>query len=276
MYLRPRTVDEACQALATGPMRILAGGTDVFPSLGDRPLNGPVLDISAVEGLAGIKVEPDGVRIGGRTTWTAIAKAELPPAFRALQQAAREVGSIQIQNTGTIAGNLCNASPAADGMPPLLALDARVELTSSAGRRELPLGDFVTGYRKTARRADELVSAVIVPRGIDAGRSAFSKLGARRYLVISIVMVAAILESDGEGRISQARIAVGACSDVARRLRMLEGTLVGEEARPGLGELISHVHLDGLSPISDIRASAEYRLDAVRTLIARTLDAALT
>jgi CO/xanthine dehydrogenase FAD-binding subunit len=238
-------------------------------------LTGAVLDLSAVDGLAGISFQPDLIRIGGRTSWTAIARADLPPAFRALQQAAREVGSIQIQNAGTIAGNLCNASPAADGVPPLLALDARVELTSAAGRRELPLGDFITGYRQTARRSDELVSAVLVPRTIDAGRSAFIKLGARKYLVISIAMVAVILETDAQGCIHQARIAVGACSEVARRLHALETTLRGEKARPGLVDLIAEQHLARLSPIADVRASAEYRLDAVKTLIGRTLDAAL-
>ena len=275
MYLRPRTVDEACAALAAEPMRILAGGTDIFPALGDRPLAGPVLDLSAVEGLSGIDLSANVIRIGARTSWSAIAKATLPPALRALQQAAREVGAIQIQNAGTIAGNLCNASPAADGVPPLLALDARVELRSAKGTRELALADFITGYRRTARRPDELVSAVLVPRSIEAGRSAFLKLGARKYLVISIAMVAVIIACDEEDSIVEARIAVGACSEVARRLTALETALVGTKAGPGLGAMIEPAHLAGLAPIDDVRASAEYRRDAVRTLIARTLDATL-
>ncbi|MGN8112698.1 FAD binding domain-containing protein [Labrys sp. 22185] len=275
MYLRPRTVDEACEALAVEPMRILAGGTDIFPALGDKPLTGAVLDLSAIEGLSGIEFGVDLIRIGARTTWSAIARAALPPALHALQQAAREVGAIQIQNAGTIAGNLCNASPAADGVPPLLALDARVELRSAKGTRELALADFITGYRRTARRPDELVSAVLVPRSIEAGRSAFLKLGARKYLVISIAMVAVIIACDDEGRIVEARIAVGACSEVARRLTALETALVGTKAGPGLGAMIEPEHLAGLAPIDDVRASAEYRRDAVRTLIARTLDATL-
>lgn len=275
MYLRPRTVDEACEALAVEPMRILAGGTDIFPALGERPLTGAVLDLSAIEGLSGIEFGVDLIRIGARTTWSAIARAALPPALHALQQAAREIGAIQIQNAGTIAGNLCNASPAADGVPPLLALDARVELRSAKGTRELALADFITGYRRTARRPDELVSAVLVPRSIEAGRSAFLKLGARKYLVISIAMVAVIIACDDEGRIVEARIAVGACSEVARRLTALETALVGTKAGPGLGAMIEPEHLAGLAPIDDVRASAEYRRDAVRTLIARTLDASL-
>jgi CO/xanthine dehydrogenase FAD-binding subunit len=192
MYLRPSSLDQAVHALAVHRGRILSGGTDVFPALGDRPLDDPVIDISDLAEISGISLAADHVRIGGRTTWSEVIAAPLPPCFDALKAAAREVGSVQIQNLGTVGGNLCNASPAADGVPPLLALDAAVELTSAAGRRVLPLEEFMTGNRKTLRRDDELLTAVIVPRTIDRGRSAFLKLGARRYLVISIAMVAAI------------------------------------------------------------------------------------
>ena len=274
MYLQPKTLAEACAALAVQPARILAGGTDVFPSLGERQLDSAVLDISRIGGLAAIERTSDFIRFGACTTWTAIACATLPPAFRALQQAAREVGSLQIQNAGTIAGNLCNASPAADGVPPLLALDAEVELTSAAGTRRLKLADFITGYRKTTLRPGELVAAVLVPRDLEDAGSAFLKLGARKYLVISIAMIAAVLKV-AEGRIATARVAVGACSPVARRLHGLEAALTGLPARAGLEAVISAEHLAGLTPIDDVRATAAYRLDAVRTLIGRTLDAAL-
>src|SRR4029077_7065341 len=123
--------------------------------------------------------------------------------------------------------NLCNASPAADGVPPLLALDAQVELASQAGVRRLPLEQFLVGNRKTQRRSDEVLSTVIVPRGLEGARSAFLKLGSRRYLVISIVMVAAIVDTDAEGRIKQARVAVGSCSAVAQRLIEIERHLAG-------------------------------------------------
>ena len=126
MYLRPSTVEEAVAALAASGAKILAGGTDFYPALGDRPLKVPVLDITAIAELTGIRSASSLLRIGARTSWTDIAKADLPPAFDGLKAAAREVGSIQIQNAGTIGGNLCNASPAADGVPPLLTLDASV------------------------------------------------------------------------------------------------------------------------------------------------------
>ena len=153
--------------------------------------------------------------------------------------AAREIGSVQIQNRGTVAGNLCNASPAADGVPPLLALDAEVELFSLSGVRRMPLAQFITGNRKTMRRSGEILAAVLIPRNIEAAASAFLKLGARKYLVISISMVAVVLQRDSASRVSEARIAVGSCSATARRLNELEKELVGRagsgsgRSRPG-------------------------------------------
>jgi CO/xanthine dehydrogenase FAD-binding subunit len=266
---------EAVEALAAHGGRVLSGGTDFFPALGDKPLREPVIDISGLHELSHVSVAPDAVRIGARVTWSTLVSSPLPRVFDALKAAAREVGSIQIQNAGTVAGNICNASPAADGVPPLLALDAMVELRSSTGERLLPLESFITGYRATALQPRELVTAIVVPRSIE-GHSAFLKLGARRYLVISIAMVAAIIESDRNGRVSQARIAVGACSAVAQRLRALEETLVGTPIHPGLGERVGREHLASLMPIDDVRATAEYRRDAALTLVRRALDSCVS
>lgn len=275
MYLRPGTLSEACDALAQRPAQILAGGTDVFPALVDRAAPEAVLDISGIGDLRGIVRADEEIRIGARTTWADLARAGLPPAFDALRQAAREVGSVQIQNVATIAGNLCNASPAADGVPPLLALDAEVELASRAGLRRLPLCEFVLGNRRTARRPDELLAAVIVPRASAAGRSAFVKLGSRRYLVISVASVAARLATDESGRVVGAAVAVGSCSAVPRRLHAFEDALLGRPASPGLAAGLRDEHLAPLAPIDDVRGSAAYRLDAARELIGRALDRCL-
>jgi len=271
MYVRPRTLDEAVRALDAPDVQILAGGTDFYPAHVGRIVSAPVVDITAIDEIDGIAAAADHIRIGGRTTWTQVLAAPLPRCFDALKAAAREVGSIQIQNRATVAGNLCNASPAADGVPPLLALDAEVELVSRAGTRCLPLAVFITGNRKTERRPDEILSAIIVPRTID-GPSAFLKLGARRYLVISIAMVAAVIERDSKGAVSQARIAVGSCSAVAQRLPELEQQLRGSPCKPGLGDTVQAKHLAALSPIDDVRATAEYRRDAARTLVARAIE----
>jgi len=271
-YLRPRTVEEAVEMLAE-PACILAGGTDVFPALVDRPAPGRIVDLSRLEGLSAITLEPGLVRIGARVTWSALVLAPLPPCFAMLKAAAREVGSVQIQNAATIAGNLVNASPAADGVPPLLALDAFVEIAGPRGRLRVALADFITGYRKTVLAPGELVTAILVPRTIDTGRSAFLKLGTRRYLVISIAMVAAVVQAEA-GRVAEARVAVGACSAVAQRLIDLEDALVGVDlAAAPLSSRVTADHLSHLDPIDDVRATAAYRREAALELVRRALDA---
>jgi CO/xanthine dehydrogenase FAD-binding subunit len=184
------------------------------------------------------------------------------------------VGSVQIQNRGTIGGNLCNASPAADGVPPLLTLDASVELASRAGRRVLPLARFITGYRATALRPGELLAAVLVPAVTPAARAAFVKLGARRYLVISILMAAALVERDGAGRIARAAVAIGAASPVAMRLPGLEAELAGLAPGRRPSKVLEPRHLAGLSPVSDLRAGREYRLAAALAIAGEALDRA--
>ncbi len=168
MYLRPRTLNEAVDALGEPGAQVLAGGTDFYPALGERWISTPVVDITAVREIKGIAREKDYFRIGGGTTWTKVLQTPLPQCFDALKSAAREIGSVQIQNRGTVAGNLCNASPAADSVPPLLALDAEVELASSSGTRRVPLAEFIVGNRKTLRAAGEILTAVIVPRTVEA------------------------------------------------------------------------------------------------------------
>ncbi len=273
-FARPATLEQAVGLLAAGidggaRHQILAGGTDVYPAQGDRPFAGPIMDISGVAGLRGIARTDEGWRIGAGTTWTDVVRADLPPAFRALQQAAREVGSVQIQNVATVAGNLCNASPAADGVPPLLVLDAEVELASVRGMRRMPLAEFITGNRSTMRGDDEMVTAVVVPEAASTGSSHFRKLGARKYLVISIAMVAARLDLAGDGTVRDAAIAVGACAPVARRLPDAEAALVGARADTDLPSRIGADHLAGLSPIDDVRGTGAYRSDAALELVRR-------
>ena|ERR1700720_1866671 len=270
-YVKPRTLEEAVALLATGDARILSGGTDFYPSLGDRVERHSVMDVSGLSTLHGVLREQDCFRIGGLTTWSDIMRTPLPRCFDALKSAAREVGSVQIQNRGTVAGNLCNASPAADGVPPLLVLDAQVELVSKGGVRRMPLADFIVGNRKTQRQSDELLTAVIVPHGLEDAASKFVKLGARRYLVISISMVAVVVRVNDE-RVSDARVAVGSCSAVARRLRALENELVGAPVGDRLGRLVRPEHLAELLPIDDVRATAEYRMDASVRLVQRALE----
>jgi len=262
-------------ALLAEPARLLAGGTDVFPGAGERPLTGRIVDISRLAELRGIARSDDSIRIGAATTWTDLVRADLPAAFDALRAAAREIGAIQIQNRGTIGGNLCNASPAADGVPPLLVLDAAVELASARGVRRLPLARFITGSRRTLLEADEVLTAVVVPTPPAGARATFLKLGARRYLVISIAMVAVLLDIDDGGLVRDARIALGACSAVAQRLGEAEAALIGRRAEAGLGGALRAEHLAALTPIDDVRASAAYRRKAALILMRRAVDLCL-
>jgi len=273
LYFRPNTLSEAVNLLAASGGKVLAGGTDVFPSLGDAPLTGTVVDISALRELRGISGDEHYFHIGGLTTWTDVAQTPLPRCFDALKAAAYEIGGVQIQNRGTVAGNLCNASPAADGVPPLLALDAEVQLVSQTGARQLSLADFIVGNRKTLRQPGEILSQVLVPRSIENAASTFLKLGARDYLVISIAMVAVVLQKDRPGLITGARVSVGSCSAVAKRLPELERVLIGASAGPGLGMLVKEEHVEDLSPISDVRAPDDYRRYAAQMLVHRAINA---
>lgn len=268
-YIRPSRLEEALSALAR-PHTVLAGGTDFYPARVGRTIDEDIVDVTAIDALRGISATAAGWRLGATTSWRELIEADLPPLFDGLKQAAREVGGRQIQNSGTLAGNLCNASPAADGVPGLLALGAEVEIASREVIRRVPLERFITGLRRTDLRPGELVVALHVARPTHPARSAFLKLGARRYLVISIAMAAATLEV-AEGRVAAARVAVGACSAVAQRLVALEAALVGAPLDRSLADRVDPTHLGPLAPIDDLRGSADYRRQSVLVLLRRLL-----
>ena len=267
-YWRPETLAQALPYLRHHP-RIAAGCTDLFAAT-DRPDltigdDRPVLDITAIAELRGIEHKDNGIRIGAATTWSDIVRADLPPACRSLQLAAREVGSIQIQNAATVAGNLCNASPAADGVPPLLTLDAEVELQSIDDLRWMKIAEFVNGPRRTDLRPGEMVTGIFLPSSSLMGTSNFKKLGARKYLVISIAMVAIRLVVEGD-RPCDAAVAVGACSPVARRLPEVEVAILAG------GGIDDGLVARALSPIDDVRADAGYRCRAAAVMLRRMLS----
>lgn len=270
LYHRPATLDEALALRAGGDVMPIAGGTDVYPAKAARAGWGDmrhkdVLDISRIAELRGMAEQADHWRLGALTTWSELIAASLSPLFDGLRLAAKEVGGVQIQNRGTLAGNLCTASPAGDGLPNLFALDAEIELASTSGRRRVAVREFLTGYRQTACRTDEIVTAILVPKPGGTTRSHFLKLGARRYLVISIVMAAGVIETTPDRRIARARIAIGACSPVPQRLTELETALQDQSLAAAAG-VVQAKHVAHLAPIGDIRASADYRRHAAFTL----------
>jgi xanthine dehydrogenase small subunit len=268
-FYRPSTLGEALAIRAARDVTIIAGGTDVYPARTGKlawgdPTHADVLDITAIPGLDGIAETADAYRIGCLFTWTDLRRAALPALFDGLSQAAREVGGVQIQNRGTLVGNICTASPAGDGFPNLLALDASVEIAGKAGTRIVPIAAFIDGYRHTACRADEIVTALVIPK-LAGARSAFIKLGARKYLVISIAMVSAVIVTDAHDCMTDVRIAIGACSAVAQRLTDLERDLIGVPLAQA-AERLRAAHFASLTPIDDVRGSARYRGAAALTL----------
>lgn len=270
LYQRPERLEEALAILASGGWQIVAGCTDVFPATERKVLDGPTLDITGMAALRGIDRTDDGLRIGATTTWTDIIKADLPAAFDGLKLAAREVGALQIQNRGTLAGNLCNASPAADGVPPLLTLDAEVEISGVEATRRMPLAAFISGPRKTALQAGELVTAIHIPTAAMQGHGHFLKLGARKFLVISVAMTAArVMLLDGV--VTQAALAIGSCGPVATRLPKVEALLIGQVYDPDL--ITDMIVESAISPIDDIRADASYRNVSAAELLRRTVGA---
>jgi len=274
-YFRPTDLSDALQWLSedhsAADRRIIAGCTDIFPATTAQTIRGPLLDVTAIRELRGITEFSDHWRFGATTTWTDVIRADLPAAFDGLKSAAREVGSVQIQNSGTLAGNLCNASPAADGSPVWLTLDASVELLSLSGSRVLPIATFLLGPRRTALAHGEIMTAILVPKSGAQGRSIFVKLGARKYLVISIAMVAVRLVEQN-GLILQISVAVGSCSAVPTRLPLVEAALTNHRLKTPIGTLMTDDMVRvSLSPITDVRGDAAYRLSVATELVRRSI-----
>ncbi len=271
VYERPRTLERALELMGETRVAVVCGGTDFYPERLYQHRQEFVVDVSSIDALRGVTRDATGWRIGATTTWSDVRDTAMPDAFDGLRTAARQVGAAQIQNAGTVAGNICTASPAGDGIPPLLTLNAQVELHSLRSTRVVDLARYLTGYRTTDRREDELVTAIIIPEPGTNSRGAFVKFGQRSSLVISTVMIAALVEFDDD-RIDTARVAVGACSPVAARLAGVEVALVGVKAESStLLKSVREVNMSELTPIDDVRASSAYRTRVTPQLIVDAL-----
>jgi CO/xanthine dehydrogenase FAD-binding subunit len=275
-FERPLSLGAALALLPLGYVPI-AGGTDYYAARVAKPLRDSLLDLSALTGLRGFEQDEGGLKIGALTTWRDCVRAQprLPAYFAALAQAAKDVGGWQVQNRATLGGNLCNASPAADGTVALLGLAASVQLASLLNEeitlREIPVGDFVMGNRKTALAANELLVSIRLPAHSAKAKSVFLKLGHRKYLVISIVMIAVLIDFDSSDHVSTVHVAIGSCARAAVRVKLLEAVLTGLPKASVLGELSKNLHLvaEAISPIDDIRGTAAYRLEAATVLVQR-------
>tara|TARA_B100000945_G_scaffold237406_1_gene193444 strand:+ start:436 stop:1260 length:825 start_codon:yes stop_codon:yes gene_type:complete len=271
-YYRPDNINDGLIALSENSWTLLAGGTDFYPARVGKHLNEKVMDLTGIRELRSISDIEDQVFIGALTTWTDIVNANLPSAFDGLRKASKTIGGVQTQNAGTICGNICNASPAADSVPNLMALDAKVQLMSVKETRILKMEDFILGNRKTARRSDEFVTGLIIPHPGKDARGNFEKLGSRAFLVISIAMVGVVAELNESGEIENLSVAVGACSEVTKRLHQLEKDAKGQRLR----DLeIKPLYLEKLEPIDDIRGTASFRKAVISELVTRAVKGVL-
>jgi len=267
------SLESALSSLESNRAKVLSGGTDYYPGLNDATPDQHLLNVRSIAGLDSLLQSNGHWRIGAAVTWSDLINAKLPACFNGLKQAGREVGSIQIQNAATLVGNICNASPAADGVPALLVLNAQVELSSVNGVRVVALSEFIVGVRKTILKENELVTALLIPNDQHSDYTNFVKLGSRTYLVISIVMCAVRIRTDANKTITDAAVAVGACSPVAARLPELEQRLIGRQCIANeLTGCVTTEHLESLTPITDVRATAQYRLQAAQVLLQRQID----
>jgi carbon-monoxide dehydrogenase medium subunit len=279
LYHTPTSVDETLELLAQhrGKARIIAGGTDLLIELERKARSASVLvDVTRIPGLNQIRLENGWIHLGPTVTHNhAVASPLLRERAFPLAAACWQVGSPQIRNRGTIAGNLVTASPANDTIPPMVALGARVTLASRRGQRTLPLADFHTGVRRTVMADDEMLVDVAFPALAANQRGTFLKLGLRRAQAISVVNVAVLVELDDSQRpgsaIRRASIALGSVAPTIVRAQEAEEFLVGRQLDEPIIQQASQLAVRAARPIDDIRGTADYRRQMVQVLTARAL-----
>jgi carbon-monoxide dehydrogenase medium subunit len=268
----PRSLAEAYALLGDGgaaAWRPIAGGTDLLVQitgeLGPPPER--VLDIWGLDELRGIDVVDGALTLGALTTYTAIRRsAAVREHLPALAEAAATIGAVQIQNRGTLGGNIVNASPAGDSLPVLLATDAIIVLGGARGERDVPAGAFFTGYRRTARSDDELVLRVRIP--LPPGREVrFRKIGTRRAQAISKVVMALAWRPDRDGAWRDVRVALGSVAERPIRSGPAEAALEGNRPTSETAERAAAAVAASITPIDDVRSTAAYR----RAVTARVL-----
>ena len=259
VLLQPRSVREALRMLREeGPLTPMAGCTDLYVglnlgTLGERRF----LNLWGLDALRGIEVRGDVLRIGALTTYREIlGSADVRHRLPMLAAAAREIGAVQVQNRGTIGGNIANASPAGDTLPVLAAADALVELRSLDWTRKVPFTGFYTGYRASVRRPDELIMAIEVPRV--EGAQWFRKVGTRAAQSISKVVMAGV-------RAGSPRIALGSVAPTVVRARRTEDALAAGATITDAQKTLQQE----ISPIDDIRSTAAYRREVAARLLAQ-------
>jgi xanthine dehydrogenase small subunit len=270
-FLQPASLEAALEARASHPDYLLvAGGTDLFVASKDREAPTGLIDLFGIPGLCDISdAEGGGLRIGAAATYASLLwDSRIARSYPVLHQACREVGAAQIQARGTIGGNIVTSSPVGDSLPPLLALDAEVEVASQSGSRRIAYRDFLTGYRKVDLGADELLVAIHLPAPHPQALQQWRKVGTRRAQSISKVMMAAVAHLE-KGTIASPRISLGAVADRTIRAVETEKAIVGKPANAETAEAARIALRSEITPIDDLRSTAPYRLGVAENLVAR-------
>jgi CO/xanthine dehydrogenase FAD-binding subunit len=283
-YLAPTGLQQALAVLAgPGGAIVLAGGTDLMPQshAGRTRAAGTLLNIRRIEGLDAVAIDGNSLRLGSLVTiaqlqGNALVREHAPM----LTEAADHFASQQIRNAATLGGNLCNASPAGDTLPALLALDAEVELASlardgSVTSRRVPMDGFFAGPGRTRRESAELLVWVRVPLATGDQVTRFYKAGTRPALDISTIAIGFAAQRDTEGRLHQVRLALGAVAPTPMRARRAEALLEGKALDPALAEAAARSAADEAQPIDDVRASAWYRKELIHNVTRRMLGDAV-
>ncbi len=270
--LRPPTLVGALEMMATLEYaQPIAGGTDVVPlfrDVGCKPVH--LIDLGLIPELNGIVEEGGKVHIGPTTTHAQLlASKVIEEKAPALHDAARWIGSVQIRNRGTVGGNLCNASPAADTAPPLLVHGAEAQISSLKDARWVPLRDLFAGPKTTVLEPDELLTGLRFTPAANSG-SSFQRIGRRKGFTLSVVNAAVYLERDGDS-VKEARIALGSVAPTPIRVPRAEDTIRGKKMSESLLEEAASVCMGEAKPIDDVRGTAEYRRDMVGVLVKRAM-----
>jgi carbon-monoxide dehydrogenase medium subunit len=274
----PRSVDEALKVLKDrgSDAKLLAGGTDLLPQLKNGLIKPAcVIDLSGVERVRALQGDASGLRVGAAVSARALERhAAARATYTSLSESAALVGSVQVRNLATLGGNLCNAAPSADMVPPLLALEAEAVIVGPKGERRVPLATFFTGVRRTVLAPDELLLEIVVPAPGPRSGGNYLRHTPRRELDIAVVGVASQLTLSN-GVCSKARIALAAVAPTPVRATAAEQALEGKPVTPEAIERAAELAVGVAKPISDQRGSADYRLHLVRVLTGRTLRTAL-
>jgi CO/xanthine dehydrogenase FAD-binding subunit len=280
-YVQPTSIDEALSLLARheGQARLLAGGTDLLPKMKRREITSPayVIDLKGIPDLNHIDYDEEkGLSLGALTTIHAI---ETSPVIQnkgnILAQAAYTMASPQVRNRATLAGNICNAVPSADSVPPLLVLEAKLKVVSQKGERILPIEDFFTGPNETVLTDGEILAEIQIPPVPSKSRGIYLKLSPKSSMDLATVGVAALVINE-HGLCKDIRIALGAVAPTPIRARKAEGILRGQRFTDELIERTAQTAAEQSRPIDDHRASAQYRREMVQALVRRAITQAIS